>query len=34
MPRPRLSTLAAACATALATALLGPVTGAHATTTV
>ncbi|WP_019075110.1 hypothetical protein [Streptomyces hokutonensis] len=32
MPRPRLSTLAAACATALATALLGPVTGAHATT--
>lgn len=32
MPRPRLSTLAAACATALATALLGPVTSAHATT--
>ncbi|MER7643880.1 alpha/beta hydrolase [Streptomyces sp. NPDC126522] len=32
MSRPRLSTLAAACATALATALLGPVTGAHATT--
>ncbi|MFG2780012.1 alpha/beta hydrolase [Streptomyces prunicolor] len=32
MPRPRLSTLAAACATALATALIGPATGAHATT--
>ena len=33
MPRPRFSTLAAACATALATALIGPVTGAHAATT-
>ncbi|WP_327434500.1 alpha/beta hydrolase [Streptomyces sp. NBC_01236] len=32
MPRPRLSTLAAVCAAALATALLGPATGAHATT--
>ncbi|MFF2516568.1 alpha/beta hydrolase [Streptomyces sp. NPDC058086] len=32
MPRPRLSTLAAACATALATALLGPAAGAQATT--
>ncbi|MGW3103994.1 alpha/beta hydrolase [Streptomyces sp. NPDC001100] len=32
MPRPRLSTLAAACATALATALIGPVADAHATT--
>ncbi|MCX5095915.1 alpha/beta hydrolase [Streptomyces sp. NBC_00365] len=32
MPRPRLSTLAAACATALATALLGPATSAQATT--
>jgi pimeloyl-ACP methyl ester carboxylesterase len=32
MPRPRLSTLAAACATALATALIGPATGAHAVT--
>ncbi|MFF5302195.1 alpha/beta hydrolase [Streptomyces sp. NPDC013161] len=32
MPRPRLSTLAAACATALATALIGPATGAHAAT--
>ena len=32
MSRPRLSTLAAACATALATALIGPATGAHATT--
>ncbi|MFJ8025401.1 alpha/beta hydrolase [Streptomyces sp. NPDC096311] len=32
MPRPRFSTLAAACATALATALTGPATGAHATT--
>jgi len=32
MPRTRLSTLAAACATALATALIGPATGAHATT--
>ncbi|MEU9153645.1 alpha/beta hydrolase [Streptomyces sp. NPDC048417] len=31
MPRPRFSTLSAACATALATALLGPATGAHAT---
>ncbi|MET7490116.1 alpha/beta hydrolase [Streptomyces sp. NPDC005538] len=31
MPRPRLSTLTAACATALATALIGPATGAHAT---
>ncbi|MFJ5304629.1 alpha/beta hydrolase [Streptomyces sp. NPDC088350] len=33
MPRPRFSTLAAACATALATALLGPATGAHAGST-
>ncbi|MFF4120831.1 alpha/beta hydrolase [Streptomyces sp. NPDC001714] len=32
MPRPRLSTLAAACATALAASLVGPVTGAQATT--
>ncbi|MCT9113913.1 alpha/beta hydrolase [Streptomyces mirabilis] len=32
MPRPRSSTLAAASATALATALIGPATGAHATT--
>ncbi|MFE2420785.1 alpha/beta hydrolase [Streptomyces hokutonensis] len=32
MPRPRFSTLAAACATALAAALIGPVTDAHATT--
>ncbi|MEV0737888.1 alpha/beta hydrolase [Streptomyces sp. NPDC050549] len=32
MPRPRLSTLAAACATALATALIGPVADAHAAT--
>ncbi|MFE2608569.1 alpha/beta fold hydrolase [Streptomyces mirabilis] len=32
MPRPRLSTLAAACATALATALIGPATSAQATT--
>ncbi|MFK0026156.1 alpha/beta hydrolase [Streptomyces sp. NPDC090798] len=33
MPRTRLATLAAACATALATALLGSATSAHATTT-
>ncbi|MFJ8489415.1 alpha/beta hydrolase [Streptomyces sp. NPDC094038] len=32
MPRPRFSTFAAACATALATTLTGPATGAHATT--
>ncbi|WP_405995150.1 alpha/beta hydrolase [Streptomyces sp. NBC_00986] len=32
MPRPRFSTLAAACATALATALIGPATGAQAAT--
>ncbi|MEV7391351.1 alpha/beta hydrolase [Streptomyces sp. NPDC091215] len=33
MPRPRLSTLVAACATALAATLIGPATGAQATTT-
>ncbi|MEU2421037.1 alpha/beta hydrolase [Streptomyces sp. NPDC007851] len=32
MPRPRFSTLAAACATALATALIGPATSAQAAT--
>ncbi|MFK0160561.1 alpha/beta hydrolase [Streptomyces sp. NPDC090493] len=32
MPRPRFSTFAAACATALATTLIGPATGAHAAT--
>ncbi|MFJ9707159.1 alpha/beta hydrolase [Streptomyces sp. NPDC101234] len=33
MPRPRFSTLVAACATALAATLIGPATGARATTT-
>ncbi|MEW1773708.1 alpha/beta hydrolase [Streptomyces sp. NPDC086777] len=32
MPRPRLSTLAAACATAFAASLIGPATGAQAAT--
>ncbi|MEV5842490.1 alpha/beta hydrolase [Streptomyces sp. NPDC051985] len=32
MPRPRFSTFAAACATALATTLIGPATGAQAAT--